>query len=937
MQRRQNSACDQCRLRKIRCAQVSGDSKCQHCINKNYPCTHNAQQETERKRGLNTGRRYNRIMQSAHPASPPRGISSSATLTPGGAVSGPSSAQGSTGMSYYGPIFNPSADVGSPVGSHSHPTPTSPWPASSPMYYQHHSVAEPKRSSTGPQQYLPSQPTTDSGPQIGTSENARRYYHRQLQHDYPYPGLPPSPTAPIHDLLEYLFSPDLSNPHESYDYYSDVDSDDGRRKLKEPDFRVEFATELLEVFFQVYHPRSPVVNPSRFRAQFRDALFPSSTGLGTGSRSGILPNKLKPIHRPLLATLLAWGSKFSDHNLLVLDRHRQSHRTPHALSTRADPTAVADSSASTTPRGTSIISRLLVDRAREVAEQQKVFRIATPENVIVCVLLEPLQPLQSYPPRDPDGIKCLWLNAAIRHLMEMKVNRNPSKSLIVNDDDVEWGTMVFCWWVVCLVDALCCSYFKKKPVLMDQDYDLEALQMVSAIGSRNIPSSSKNSPASDPNIQARFTSWHSALHDLSVVSRHMARTLWIPSTETDGIPYATLLQIVTGLRQWRDEHLGKLGATNDLQNHSDYVTAVGACSIDCSYNVLWIILSQAIEDFGIKEVKSAYRVAASGAVSMTPLTGSHDPTTSNVTPPSGQAAHAGFSTAADASVPKGVPQDAAVMVDLERSVANDAFNGATRIAGLAGVLTSNGYMRLDPNAMHWPIYSAGRLLAKLGRQEVFNCIDGLDQNGFAYEESWKHARELEHTYSVAISSGRTSRDANDLMHRYEADLLEEVLSQAERSRQSLSGQTTSDLPHDPNVPLHSRAHINPNGRRSSYGPNGHPDYDRQARNPPERRRHTVYETFAANHTPASPLAFDNNSELEHDPTPEAPKEGSRTPPTDPYSEAEGEATGGTQPYPGKDEEADMDDEDARAESLRRKYVMDGSFIAPPKQPVPDSR
>jgi hypothetical protein len=51
----------------------------------------------------------------------------------------------------------------------------------------------------------------------------------------------------------------------------------------------------------------------------------------------------------------------------------------------------------------------------------------------------------------------------------------------------------------------------------------------------------------------------------------------------------------------------------------------------------------------------------------------------------------------------------------------------------AGVLTSNGYMRLDPNAIHWPIYSAGRLLARLGREEVFNCIDGLNQNGYAYE------------------------------------------------------------------------------------------------------------------------------------------------------------------------------------------------------------
>lgn len=163
-------------------------------------------------------------------------------------------------------------------------------------------------------------------------------------------------------------------------------------------YTLRFATELLEVFFQVYHPRAPVVNPSRFRAQFREALFPSSS---SSSR------KIRPIHRPLLATLLAWGSKFSDHNLLVLDRHRQAHRSPHAISSRVDPAAVADSSTSTTPRGTSIISRLLVDRAREVAEQEKVFRVAIPENVIVCMLLEPLQPLQSYPPRDPDGtLRC---------------------------------------------------------------------------------------------------------------------------------------------------------------------------------------------------------------------------------------------------------------------------------------------------------------------------------------------------------------------------------------------------------------------------------------------------------------------------------------------------------------------------------------------------
>ena len=64
----------------------------------------------------------------------------------------------------------------------------------------------------------------------------------------------------------------------------------------------------------------------------------------------------------------------------------------------------------------------------------------------------------------------------------------------------------------------------------------------------------------------------------------MARTLWIPSTETHGIPYDILLEIVAGLREWRDENLSKVGATNDLQNHSDYVTAVGACELRVQFD-----------------------------------------------------------------------------------------------------------------------------------------------------------------------------------------------------------------------------------------------------------------------------------------------------------------------------------------------------------------
>jgi hypothetical protein len=154
------------------------------------------------------------------------------------------------------------------------------------------------------------------------------------------------------------------------------------------------------VYFQVYHPRVPVVNPTRLREQFGESLRRSSTTKKGNYGHPFLRNTIdkfsgtvsdstqvltsKPIHRPLLAIIIAWGSKFSDHDLLVKDR-QQAHY---------DSSTGGYSKLSTYTRSSSI-SRLLVDRAREVAEQEKVFRIPSPQNVVCCILLEPLQPLQS--------------------------------------------------------------------------------------------------------------------------------------------------------------------------------------------------------------------------------------------------------------------------------------------------------------------------------------------------------------------------------------------------------------------------------------------------------------------------------------------------------------------------------------------------------------
>jgi hypothetical protein len=73
----------------------------------------------------------------------------------------------------------------------------------------------------------------------------------------------------------------------------------------------------------------------------------------------------RPIHPALLATVIAWGAKFSEHPLLVQDREGAN--------------------------GQSRLARTLVNRAREVAEAEKVHRISTVDHVVIALLIEPLQ------------------------------------------------------------------------------------------------------------------------------------------------------------------------------------------------------------------------------------------------------------------------------------------------------------------------------------------------------------------------------------------------------------------------------------------------------------------------------------------------------------------------------------------------------------------
>ena len=53
--------------------------------------------------------------------------------------------------------------------------------------------------------------------------------------------------------------------------------------------------------------------------------------------------------------------------------------------------------------------------------------------------------------------------------------------------------------------------------------------------------------------------------------------------------------------------------------------------------------------------------------------------------------------------------------------------------------------------MHFSCLTSGTLLARLGRPEVSNCIGGLKQYSYAYEEAGEEAIEMERTYSSALA------------------------------------------------------------------------------------------------------------------------------------------------------------------------------------------
>lgn len=75
----------------------------------------------------------------------------------------------------------------------------------------------------------------------------------------------------------------------------------------------------------------------------------------------------------LVATVIAWGAKFSEHPLFIADRHRNG--------------------------GQSAFAKVLINRARDLAEDMKVHRMPNADHVVIALLIEPLQSRECYQSR----------------------------------------------------------------------------------------------------------------------------------------------------------------------------------------------------------------------------------------------------------------------------------------------------------------------------------------------------------------------------------------------------------------------------------------------------------------------------------------------------------------------------------------------------------
>ncbi|KAJ9110430.1 hypothetical protein QFC19_001555 [Naganishia cerealis] len=300
----------------------------------------------------------------------------------------------------------------------------------------------------------------------------------------------------------------------------------------------------------------PLLDPNNFRRRFSNPSNPDG-----------------PPPAPIIACILAWGAKFSEHPLIVADRQASSADLPAG-------------------RKRSRLAQMMSCRAQEVLETHKVFRVPSLENLQAALMMVPLVGPGQYRFWHCVSVElCLALGYNNRTVVTKQI---PAK---------ERGPAGYAFWLTFWHDACAPALAREQPRMLrrqDDDHDLEVSQFY------------ESNAHSNP-IGGLIQQWHSSITALSRTCRVFARGLYLPKCERLGVPMSTIKLIVDSLQSWRTEFLAKVGVPTVWPESWDFVAAVTACSSDLTYHALWVVLAQTLDESGIYELRQIERGDAFGS------------------------------------------------------------------------------------------------------------------------------------------------------------------------------------------------------------------------------------------------------------------------------------------------------------------------------------
>ncbi|WWD09924.1 hypothetical protein V865_008054 [Kwoniella europaea PYCC6329] len=335
---------------------------------------------------------------------------------------------------------------------------------------------------------------------------------------------------------------------------------------------------------------------------------------------------------------------------------------------------------------------LMVIRARAIAEHSRIYRIPSLENANSCLFLEHL--LGRY--------QATWISAGVKHIFSMGLNSSLEWSKI-QDPQVRHESLNIVW-ITRMSESSRAALYRLQPSLSTQDFDIDPVQhaMLSEGAPIIVPLG-----GTEHNIVDQAT-WFQIHRTICSITYTLAKSLWVPSVTAHGIPFKVLRDFIHSSSIWRDKYLSSIGIPTIWPDNWDFLQAINTCTCDCYYHDLWLIVHKAIQDFGIKEEKS--------------------------------------------NDINGISRDRFEIDNIKRRIKEEAEHAALRIAALTGVLTENGYLKLDPLIINHPIYAAGEYLAALGRSEYLICVAGLRQYAIIYPSLWDQADKLDSIYQEATKT-----------------------------------------------------------------------------------------------------------------------------------------------------------------------------------------